>query len=183
MQPSMFQLRRQLEADGVTIVKLTNELKLKDITINMLDTAWDQSIEALAAAQAEIARLTADRAAASIEYCELMDRHDAEFVRAEAAEAALATAREDDGNPRPIETAPKDGTMLRLLVDYEGVENWMPLTDDNQSWTIGFNDLQNIGEDEWVFVGWNWSQDCFGTGEGKVIGWLPFDAIKKGAAT
>ena len=97
--------------------------------------------------------------------------------------AALATAREDDGNPRPIETAPKDGTMLRLLVDYEGVENWMPLTDDNQSWTIGFNDLQNMGDDEWIIAGWNWSQDCFGTGEGKVIGWLPFAAITKGTAT
>jgi len=116
-----------------------------------------------------IATLTAERDAARAEIARLT--------------AALAMAREDDGNPRPIETAPKDGTMLRLLVDYEGVENWMPLTDDNQSWTIGFNTLEDTGDDEWIIAGWNWSQDCFGTGEGKVIGWLPFAAITKGTAT
>lgn len=136
---------------------------------NLYDIDPDNLADQLEADGVTIATLTAERDAAQAEIARLT--------------AALATAREDDGNPRPIETAPKDGTMLRLLVDYEGVENWMPLTDDNQSWTIGFNDLQNIGEDEWVFVGWNWSQDCFGTGEGKVIGWLPFDAIQKGAAT
>lgn len=54
----------KLEADGVTITKLTNELKLKGITVNMLDTAWDQSIEALAAAQAEIEQMTAALATA-----------------------------------------------------------------------------------------------------------------------
>ena len=118
---------------------------------------------------AVVLALTAERDAAQAEIARLT--------------AALATAREDDGNPRPIETAPKDGTMLRLLVDYEGVENWMPLTDDNQSWTIGFNTLEDTGDDEWIIAGWNWSQDCFGTGEGKVIGWLPFAAITKGTAT
>jgi len=152
----------QLEADGVTTATLTAERDAaKDgekTARNLMQKAFGVNRKVIAeldAAQAEIARLT----------------------------AALATAREDDGNPRPIETAPKDGTMLRLLVDYEGVENWMPLTDDNQSWTIGFNTLEDTGDDEWIIAGWNWSQDCFGTGEGKVIGWLPFAAITKGTAT
>jgi len=159
-----------LEADGVTIATLTAECDAAqtDLGIIIMSLPHGQNMringpvigvkmlrKKYDAAQAEIARLT----------------------------AALATAREDDGNPRPIETAPKDGTMLRLLVDYEGVENWMPLTDDNQSWTIGFNTLEDTGDDEWIIAGWNWSQDCFGTGEGKVIGWLPFAAITKGTAT
>ena len=124
-------------------------------------------------------RMNQDQANSLLRSSEAGIRALATQPEADAFAAALATAREDAGKPRPVETAPKDGAMIRLLVDYEGVENWMPLTDDNQSWTIGFNDLQNVGEDEWVFVGWNWSQDCFQNGEGKVIGWLPFDTIAK----
>lgn len=157
--------------DGVTIATLTAECDALQAAIDSAEISgsittegnlwrfWARMAKDSAAktkeAQAEIARLT----------------------------AALATAREESDNPRPVKTAPKDGSMLRLLVDYEGVENLMPLTDDNQSWTIGFNTLEDTGDDEWIIAGWNWSQDCFGTGEGKVIGWLPFATIQKGAAT
>ena len=76
----------------------------------------------------------------------------------------------------PIETAPKDGTMLRLLVDYTD-EGENPLEDEHQAWTIGFNQLSDTEEDVWEFAGWSWEQDCFTAGVGKVIGWLPFHAM------
>lgn len=70
----------------------------------------------------------------------------------------------------PMETAPKDGSMLRLLVAFED-----HATDDSAepSPTIGFNNLGNTGEDGWQFAGWSWQQDCFTDGVGEPIGWLP----------
>ncbi len=78
----------------------------------------------------------------------------------------------------PLEDAPRDGTMLRLRVRYEAAnqdEAWTPLEDSEESWTIGFNNFDNTGDDRWQFVGWDWSQDHLleATG-GAVIGWLPF---------
>lgn len=70
---------------------------------------------------------------------------------------------------RDIATAPKDGSMLELLVDYSDGDH--PLEDELQAATIGFNDLSNTGEDEWKFVGWCWTHDHFVDGKGKVIGW------------
>lgn len=76
----------------------------------------------------------------------------------------------------PIEAAPKNGTMLRLLVDYTD-DGANPLEDARQAWTIGFNQFDDTEEDVWEFAGWNWEQDCFTAGIGKVVGWLPFHAI------
>lgn len=73
-------------------------------------------------------------------------------------------------------TAPKDGTMMRLLVDYTGEDSSGRLEDEDQAWTIGFNDLDNTGDDEWKFAGWCWSHDHFTEGHGVVIGWLPLHA-------
>lgn len=73
----------------------------------------------------------------------------------------------------PMDTAPKDNTLVRLLVDYSG-EGEHPLEDAEQAWTIGFNNFENSEIDEWQFAGWSWSQDCFCEGEGRVIGWAPF---------
>lgn len=71
---------------------------------------------------------------------------------------------------RPMETAPKDGTMLRLLVDFE--EN---STEDGAQPhpTIGANNFGNDEIDEWKFAGWDWQQDCFTHGVGLPVGWLP----------
>jgi len=70
----------------------------------------------------------------------------------------------------PMESAPKDGTLLRLLVDFED-----HATEDSAEpcWTIGGNSLDNTGVDLWQFVGWNWTHDCFTDGVGKPVGWLP----------
>ena len=75
---------------------------------------------------------------------------------------------------RPAMTAPRDGTLVRLLLDYSDEENWVPLEDKIQAWTIGYNTLADAGDDEWIIVGWDWSQDCWCEGSGKIIGWLPF---------
>jgi len=75
----------------------------------------------------------------------------------------------------PMETAPKDGTMLRLLVDYSDGYG-CPLEDEPQAWTIGFNQLDDTGIDQWEMAGWNWEQDCFTEGRGTPIAWLPFHA-------
>ncbi|WP_449106730.1 hypothetical protein [Pseudomonas mohnii] len=77
----------------------------------------------------------------------------------------------EDHDPhwRPMETAPTDGTLVRLLVEFE--EN--STEDDQQAPTIGHNSYKNTGEDEWQFAGWNWQQDCYTSGQGAPVGWLP----------
>ncbi|WP_417724606.1 cell division protein ZapB [Salipiger sp.] len=99
-------------------------------------------------------------------------RHDADQARITALEAQLA-ARRVVVRPLPMSSAPKDGTMLRLLVRYDQ-DNWFPLEDSAEAWTIGFNALDDTGEDVWQMAGWNWEHDCFTAGGGTVIGWLPF---------
>lgn len=74
--------------------------------------------------------------------------------------------------PRPMDTAPKDHTIVRLLVRF--TKN--PLDDvgpEDPVWTIGHNGLADTGEDRWDIAGWNWEQDCYDAGEGEPIGWLP----------
>ena len=78
-----------------------------------------------------------------------------------------------DARALSIDTAPTDGTMVRLLVDYS--DGGAPLEDEHPlSWTIGFNNLDNTGEDRWQFAGWSWEQDVFCEGSGKPVGWLPW---------
>ncbi|WP_250438694.1 hypothetical protein [Delftia tsuruhatensis] len=88
----------------------------------------------------------------------------------------------------PLGTAPKDGTIVQLLVQFvahppgqETVLNGAgPLYDTADAcWTIGGNSVENTGIDHWQFVGWNWEQDYFvdtSTDAGhRVLGWAPFD--------
>jgi hypothetical protein len=76
----------------------------------------------------------------------------------------------------PMDTAPRDGTIVRLLVDYSG-EGEHPLEDDEIAWTIGANSSQDTGEDEpWRFAGWCWSHDHWTEGKGRPIAWAPFAA-------
>lgn len=94
----------------------------------------------------------------------------------------------------PLETVPKDGTIVRLLVQFAdhpiGNENVLnaagPLEDTaGPCWTIGGNTVENTGVDHWQFVGWNWQQDCFedaSTDAGhRVLGWAPFDVAAPAA--
>lgn len=72
---------------------------------------------------------------------------------------------------RDMATAPKDGTLLRLLVEFEH-----HATEDGEGPhpTIGSNTWDNHHDfDEWQFAGWSWEQDCYTQGVGKPVGWLP----------
>lgn len=66
-------------------------------------------------------------------------------------------------------TAPTDGTMVRLLVEFEEHST----EDAEQAPTIGANNFDNDGEDVWRFAGWCWSHDHFTEGKGVPVGWLP----------
>lgn len=70
----------------------------------------------------------------------------------------------------PMETAPKDGTLLRLLVNFDdhAIEDGAgPFA------TVGTNYRDDTGQDAWQIVGWCWEQDQFIDGVGTPIGWLP----------
>lgn len=85
-----------------------------------------------------------------------------------------ACGAQEDHDPkwRDIATAPRDGSLVRLLVRF--TEN---ATEDEGydigSPTVGSNSFDDTGKDVWQFAGWSWEQDCYTQGEGEVIGWLP----------
>ncbi len=88
--------------------------------------------------------------------------------------AALSAPKAEAVSWDGMQTAPKDGTIVRLLV-VPDPEAWTPFDDSHNPYeTIGFNNLADTDEDRWEFVGWDWNHDCFVSGLGEVIGWLPF---------
>lgn len=74
---------------------------------------------------------------------------------------------------RDMGSAPKDSTLIRLLVEFED-----HATEDEEgpAVTIGFNALENDQIDKWHFAGWCWTHDRFTDGVGTPIGWLPLVA-------
>lgn len=78
---------------------------------------------------------------------------------------------QEDHDPhwRDMATAPRDGTLVRLLVEFTEHAT----EDADQAPTIGANNFENDGEDRWQFAGWCWSHDHFTQGQGEPIGWLP----------
>lgn len=99
--------------------------------------------------------------------CECLQREAAPTV------ARMLNLAHSQETALPMETAPKDCTMVWLLVDYSDEAADNPLEDAEQAWTIGFNNFDHDGEDVWKFAGWNWEQDCFTEGRGKPIAWRP----------
>lgn len=86
------------------------------------------------------------------------------------------TSASVEGEWWPMASAPKDGTMLRLLV-VPDQEEFTAFDDSLTPYeTIGSNNLSDTQEDRWEFAGWDWQQDCFINGRGEVIGWTAFKA-------
>lgn len=84
----------------------------------------------------------------------------------------MAVPAGEPETPRPMSTAPRDGSMIRLLVQFteHGTSDGFG---SGPAWTIGANTYDDSGDDEWFIAGWNWQQDCFTAGEGEPLGWLP----------
>lgn len=70
---------------------------------------------------------------------------------------------------RDMDSAPKDGTLIRLLVRFSDNST----EDAEEAPTIGANYFDNNDIDEWFFAGWSWEFDCFTAGKGEPLGWLP----------
>lgn len=114
---------------------------------------------------------TADDAHAAVDEAQRNLRNDIGLFRRRRDRAIAALAARDAGPaPRPMETAPKDGSMVLLLVEHDGTSFE---DSDEPGWTIGFNNLGNTGEDTWQFAGWDWCQDNYTQGVGKPVAWLP----------
>ncbi|MCL6701123.1 hypothetical protein [Pseudomonas sp. T1.Ur] len=79
------------------------------------------------------------------------------------------TQENHDPKWRDMESAPKDGTLLRLLVSFDEHST----EDADEAPTIGANNFDNDGEDAWRFAGWCWTHDHFTQGVGTPVGWLP----------
>lgn len=90
---------------------------------------------------------------------------------------AAQTQHEHDSaratTPLPMSTAPRDGTMLRLLVRFTEHAT----ADAEQAWTIGSNSFDANGDDLWQFAGWCWTHDHFTEGKGEPIAWLPLHDV------
>jgi hypothetical protein len=58
----------------------------------------------------------------------------------------------------PIETAPKDGTLLLLLIKETEIskDSLDDVFTGDYSRTIGINNLDNDEQDRWQIVGWDW---------------------------
>ena len=81
-----------------------------------------------------------------------------------------------NGRWHEMDSAPKDGTLVLLLVDVqEGDpdEYFAPLEDERYSRTVGFCCEDHNGDPEWQFSGYNWMQDHFTQGGGVPIRWAP----------
>lgn len=70
-----------------------------------------------------------------------------------------------------MKEAPKDGTLLLLLIANDNSREH-PLEDsDKATITIGHNNFDNGDIDLWQFAGWCWSHDHYTEGIGNVIAW------------
>ena len=77
---------------------------------------------------------------------------------------------------QPIDSAPRDGTMLLLLLDDDKPREHALEDTTEPTTTIGFNSLSHTGNDIWDLAGWDWSQDCFRAGKGTPVAWAPIPA-------
>lgn len=78
---------------------------------------------------------------------------------------------------QPIETAPKDDTLvLLLLARDDAFDNGIESEADHLPRTIGHNNFEHDGIDKWQFSGWNWENDYYTEGLGTPTHWMPTPA-------
>lgn len=80
----------------------------------------------------------------------------------------------------PMETAPKDGTVIQLLIHKDELSNCIDGEEEGElSRTVGTNGFDNDGEDNWRVVGWSWTHDCFtDVADGiNPVGWCPLASL------
>lgn len=78
------------------------------------------------------------------------------------------------GRWQPMNTAPRDAKLVRLLIAADDArEN--PLDDSDQpTETVGF-----WQDDEgWLFAGWCWCHDRFTQGAGNPVAWAPLPELE-----
>lgn len=78
-----------------------------------------------------------------------------------------------------IASAPKDGTLLLLLVeaDLDSEDSSNPTENEIVYRTVGHNNLDHDGDDVWRFAGWCWSHDHWVEGRGTPVMWQPIPAM------
>ena len=107
---------------------------------------------------------------------------DATVITVEELRAELAACREDAERYRwrPIETAPKDGSSVLLLVE----DSDYPLEDERATATIGAYGTEGGTEFDqtWNFAGWDWCQDRYVRVNGTPTHWMPLPPVEANAA-
>lgn len=98
------------------------------------------------------------------------------IIRGLVANKTAAPAPSAPGGWQPIETAPKDGTLVFLLISTADDEQFTAMEDSNPSRTVGayFCDLDPPC---WQFAGWSWEQDRHMNGIGTPIRWQPLPPL------
>lgn len=136
----------------------------------LLNLDIPRAVMEISHASVESVRIFAETFLRSIEVFEANLLHVPEESK-ENAEGVAPTDRQ------PMKTVPKDGRFVELLIDYS--DGYNPLQDATIAWTIGSNDFDNTGVDEWKILGWLWSQDHFSEGMGKLLAWRPSSLNEK----
>lgn len=148
------------------------------VMVTLAGYCWVAGLDMHAAGDAELVRITQPEVMANI-------RAKQEAKNALHFDTPLPgtspAAPGIDLAPRPMATAPRDGTMLRLLVRFDD-----HATEDTiePAWTIGHCSKPHPDDDDnWQFAGWCWDHDHFTEGKGTPVGWLPLiDASPKGGS-
>ncbi len=82
---------------------------------------------------------------------------------------------------QPIESAPKDGTSVLLLIDPQ--DSAHSLHDDSFVVSIGSYGVEGGAEVDptWCFAGWSWSHDEYVRGKGTPTHWMPLPGPPRAA--
>jgi hypothetical protein len=154
----------------MTTTKPAGKLAFAYATITKME-ARIAELEAIIANHIEEPLGMVERAAPAVERqepvaCSHEWTDDGEFLL-----VCTACGAQENHNPewRDMAYAPRDGTLLRLLVEFDEHST----EDEDQAPTIGANNFDNDEQDEWLFAGWCWTHDHWVQGKGAPIGWLP----------